>query len=45
MDAAAKCAAPSTQRYQRRRPEKTLMYGIVQANLETWLELATGEYG
>ena len=45
MDAAAKCAAPSTQRYQRRRPEKTLWYRIVQTNLETWLELATGEYG
>lgn len=45
MDAAAKCAAPSTQRYQRRRPEKTLWYQIVQANLETWLELAAGEFG
>ena len=33
------------QRYQRRRPEKTLWYRIVQTNLETWLELATGECG
>ena len=45
MAAAARCAAPSTQRYQRRRPERTLWYRIVQTNLETWLELSTGEDG
>ena len=45
MAAAAPCAAPRPQRYQRRRPEQTLWYRIVQTNLETWLELAAGEYG
>ena len=45
MDAAVKRVAPSTQCYQRRRPEQTLWYRIVQTNLETWLELATGEHG
>lgn len=45
MAAAAQCAAPTTQRYQRRRPERTLWYRIVQTNLETWLELATGPSG
>ena len=43
MAAAARCAAPSTQRYQRRRPERTLWYRMVRTNLETWLELSTGE--
>lgn len=45
MAAAAQCAAPTTQRYQRRRPEQTLWYRIVQTRLETWLELASGEDG
>ena len=45
MAAAARCTAPSTQRYQRRRPERTLWYRIVQTNLETWLELSTGPSG
>ena len=35
----------SNQRYQRRRPERTLWYRIVQTHLETWLELASGENG
>ena len=45
MAAAAQCAAPTAQRYQRRRPERTLWYRIVQTHLETWLELASGENG
>ena len=45
MAAAAQCAAPTPQRYQRRRPERTLWYRIVQSHLETWLELAGGEDG
>jgi len=45
MAAVAQCAAPTPQRYQRRRPERTLWYRIVQTNLETWLELATGPSG
>jgi len=45
MAAAAQCAAPTPQRYQRRRPERTLWYRIVQSHLETWLELASGEDG
>lgn len=45
MAAAAQCAAPATQCYQRRRPERTLWYRIVQTNLETWLELASGPSG
>jgi len=45
MAAAAQCAAPTPQRYRRRRPEQTLWYRIVQTHLETWLELATGEDG
>jgi hypothetical protein len=31
--------------YQRRRPEQTLWYRIVQSHLESWLELAGGEDG
>ena len=45
MAAAAQCAAPTPKRYQRRRPERTLWYRIVQTHLETWLELASGEGG
>ena len=45
MAAAAQCAAPATQGYQRRRPEQTLWYRIVQTHLETWLELASGADG
>ena len=45
MAAKAQCAAPSTQRYQRRRPERTLWYRIVQTHLETWLELSSGPSG
>jgi hypothetical protein len=45
MAAAAQCAAPTPKRYQRRRPERTLWYRIVQTHLETWLELAGGEDG
>ena len=45
MAAAAQCAAPTTQGYQRRRPEQTLWYRIVQTHLETWLELASGADG
>ena len=44
MVAAAKRTAPSTQCYQRRRPEQTLWYRTVQAHFETWLELSTGEF-
>jgi hypothetical protein len=39
------CATPRTARYQRRRPEQTLWYRIVQANFATWLDLASGECG
>jgi hypothetical protein len=39
------CAAPTTYCYQRRHPERTLWYRIVQSHLETWLELASGEAG
>ena len=45
MAAAAQCAAPTTQCHQRRRPERTLWYRIVQSHLETWLELASAEDG
>jgi len=45
MAAAAPCAAPRPQRYQRRRPEQTLWYRIVQAHFATWLELASGPCG
>ena len=45
MAIAAQCAAPTSQRYQRRRPERTQCYRIVQTHLETWLELASGEDG
>ena len=45
MAAAAQCAAPTPNRYQRRRPERTLWYRIVQTHLETWLELASGGHG
>jgi hypothetical protein len=38
-------AAHTPQRYQCRRPERTLWYRIVQTHLETWLELASGEAG
>ena len=44
MVAAAKRTAPSTQCYQRRRPEQTLWYRTVQSHFETWLELSTGEF-
>ena len=44
MVAAAKRTAPSTQCYQRRRPEQTLWYRTVQAHFETWLALSTGEF-
>ena len=43
MDAAAKHIAPQAQRYQRRRPEKTLWYRTVQSHFETWLALSTGQ--
>lgn len=43
MAAAAQCAAPTTECYQRSRPEQTLWYRMVQSHLETWLELAGGE--
>ncbi len=45
MAAAALCAAPTPQCYQRRRPERTLWYRIVQTHLEAWLGLASGEDG
>ena len=45
MAAAAQCAAPTSQCYQRRRPERTLGYRIVQTPLETRLERASGEDG
>ena len=45
MAAAAPCAAPRPQRYQRRRPEQTLWYRIVQAHFATWLELSGGPAG
>lgn len=45
MAAAAQCSAPSTQCYQRRRPERTLWYRIVQTHLKTWLELASEPSG
>ena len=45
MAAAAQCAAPAPKRYQRRRPERTLWYRVVQTHLETWLELARGADG
>ena len=45
MAAKGQCAGHSTQRYQRRRPERTLWYRIVQTHLETWLELSTGPSG
>jgi len=45
MAAKAQCAAHSTQRYQRRHPERTLWYSLVQKHLETWLELSTGPSG
>ena len=44
MVAAAKRTAPSTQCYQRRRPEQTLWYRTVQSHFETWLELSTGKF-
>ena len=37
--------APTSQRYQRRRPERALWYRIIQPNLETWLEQTSGEDG
>ena len=45
MAAAAQCAAPTSKRYQRRRPERTLWYRIIQTHLETWLEQASCEDG
>ena len=45
MAAGAQCAAPTPQRYQRRRPKRTLWYRIVQTHLETSLEQASGETG
>ena len=44
MDATVKLAAPGTQFYQRRRPEKTLWYRTVQTHFETWLERSTGQF-
>lgn len=44
MDAAVKRIVPQAQCYQRRRPEKTLWYRTVQAHLETWLALSTGQF-
>ena len=41
--AVASCATPRTARYQRRRPEQTLWYRIVQTHFATWLDLASGE--
>ncbi|MBK9522309.1 MAG: transposase zinc-binding domain-containing protein [Rhodocyclaceae bacterium] len=43
--AVASCATPRTARYQRRRPEQTLWYRIVQTHFATWLDLASGECG
>ena len=43
MATAAKRVAPTTQCYQRRRPEKTLWYRTVQTHFETWLALSSGE--
>ncbi len=43
--AVASCATPRTARYQRRRPEQTLWYRIVQTHFATWLDLASGERG
>ena len=43
--AVASCATPRTARYQRRRPEQTLWYRIVQTHFATWLDLASGEFG
>jgi len=45
MAAAAPCAAPQSQRYQRRRPEQTLWYRTVQAHFATWLKRSSGAYG
>lgn len=45
MAAAVPCAAPQSLRYQRRRPEQTLWYRIVQAHFATLLELASGPCG
>lgn len=45
MAVAAQCASATSQRYQCRRPERTLWYRIVQTHLETWLGLASGETG
>ena len=45
MAAAAPCAVPQPQRYQRRRPEQTLWYRTVQAHFATWLELSSGPGG
>ena len=42
MSAAVKPALPSTQCYQRRRPEHTLWYRTVQTHFATWLALAAG---
>ncbi|TMQ76117.1 transposase zinc-binding domain-containing protein [Candidatus Accumulibacter phosphatis] len=44
MPAAAPCAVPQPQRYQRRRPEQTRWYRIVQAHFATWLEFASEPY-
>jgi hypothetical protein len=43
MDAAVKHAVPTPRCYQRRRPERTLWYRIVQTHFETWLALLTGQ--
>ncbi|MBK9522268.1 MAG: transposase [Rhodocyclaceae bacterium] len=43
--AVASCATPRAARYQRRRPEQTLWYRIVQTHFATWLDLASGEFG
>ena len=45
MAPAAQCAAPTPQRHQRRRRERTLWYRIVQTHLETRLEQADCEDG
>ena len=42
MDAPVKCTAPAT--YQRRHPELTLWYRIVQAYLETWLAISKAQF-
>ena len=41
----ASCTTPRAARYQRRRPEQTRWYRIVQTHFATWLDLSSGEFG